>query len=131
MQKSRSKLKRMDRTSMNYIMNAFEIMEKELSECKRLQALKSNKLLNDKRPRMQQDINIINEHDSDENLNVQNAFVSELKQEVEAKKALAENQRKIIENQNDKIFKLNDEKDRLQRDIKNLKQEMEMDRSRE
>ena len=131
MQKSRSKLKRMDRVTMNYIMNAFEIMEKELSECKRLQALKSNKLLNDKRPRMQQDINIINEHDSDENLNVQNAFVSELKQEVEAKKALAENQRKIIENQNDKIFKLNDEKDRLQRDIKNLKQEMEMDRSRE
>ena len=121
----------MDRTSMNYIMNAFEIMEKELSECKRLQALNSNKLLNDKRPRMQQDINIINEHDSDENLNVQNAFVSELKQEVEAKKALAENQRKIIENQNDKIFRLNDEKDRLQRDIKNLKQEMEMDRSRE
>ena len=120
----------MDRTSMNYIMNAFEIMEKELSECKRLQALNSNKLLNDKRPRMQQDINIINGHDSDKNSNVENEFVSELKQAVEAKNALAENQRKIIENQNDKIFKLNDEKDRLQRDIKNLKQEMEMDRSR-
>ena len=89
-------------------MNAFEIMEKELSECKRLQALKSNKLLNDKRPRMQQDINIINGHDSDESSNVENEFVSELKQAVESKNAFAENQRKIIENQNDKIFKLND-----------------------
>ena len=41
-----------------------------------------------------------------------------------------EKQQKIIENQNDLILKVSEEKDQMQRDIVNLKKEMEIDRSR-
>ena len=80
---------------------------------------------------MQQDINIIQQNDdNDESVSAKNGLISELKHIVEAKNTFVDKQRKIIETQNDLIFKLNDEKDRMQRDIANLKQEMEIDRSR-
>ena len=120
----------MDKVSMNYILNAFKLMEKELSECRRTQALNDHSQLYDKKPRMQQDINIIHDDESNEESSTKNKLISELKQTVETKNLFVENQRKIIENRDDKIFKLNDEKERLQRDIDNLKKEMETDRSR-
>ena len=120
----------MDRASLNYILSAFEIVEKDNTECRRSQALRNHNLLYQTKPRMQQDINIIREDDSAENSNAKTEIITDLKQEIDTKNAFVENQRKLIENQNDKIFKLNDEKERLQRDIKNLKEEMEMDRSR-
>ena len=120
----------MDRVSMNYILNAFKLMEKELSECRRTQALNDHSQLYDKKPKMQQDINIIHDDESNEPSIAKNKLISELKQTVATKDLFVENQRKIIENRDDKIFKLNDEKERLQRDIDNLKKEMETDRSR-
>ena len=78
---------------------------------------------------MQQDINIIKATEEDIALH-ENGVVSELKQIAEEKSNLAERQRTIIENQKDIIFKLNNEKDRMQRDVNTLKQEMEMSRSR-
>ena len=120
----------MDRVSMNYILNAFKLMEKELSECRRTRLLNGHSQLYDKKPRMQQDINIIHDDESNEISSAKNKLISELKQTVETKNLFVENQRKIIENRDDKIFKLNDEKERLQRDIDNLKKEMETDRSR-
>ena len=118
----------MDRVSMNYVLGAFELVEKDAAQCRHFQALKRHKV-SFKRPRMQQDINIINENE-DESVSTKNKLISELKHIVEAKNTFVEKQRKIIETQNDLIFKINDEKDRMQRDISNLKQEMEMDRSR-
>ena len=106
---------------MNYILNAFKLMEKELSECRRTQALNDHSQLNDKKPRMQQDINIIHDDEANEPSSAKNKLISELKQTVATKDSFVENQRKIIENRDDKIFRLNDEKERLQRDIENLK----------
>ena len=128
--KFRTKIKRMDRVSINYIINAFELVEKESAHCRRSEALKRHEdTLNN--PQMQQDINIISENsDNDGSILIKNGLISELKDMVEAKNTFADKQRKIIENQNDLIFKLTDEKDRMQRDIANLKQEMVIDRSR-
>ena len=113
-------------------MNAFELVEKDVAQCRRSKVIKrhENKV---NIPKMQQDINIIqqNDDDNDESVSAKNGLISELKHIVVAKNTFVEKQRKIIENQNDLIFKIKDEKDRMQRDIANLKQEMEMDRSRE
>ena len=112
-------------------MNAFELVEKDVAQCRRLKALKRHDETFIKQ-KMQQDINIIQQNeDSDESVSGKNGLISELKHIVEAKNTFVQKQRKIIETQNDLLFKLNDEKDRMQRDIANLKQEMEMDRSRE
>ena len=79
---------------------------------------------------MQQDINIINDNEDEGSVFAKEKLISELKDAVDAKDSFVSKQRIIIESQNDLIFKLKDEKDRMQRDISNLKQEMKMDRSR-
>ena len=124
----KKKLKRMDRVSVNYILDAFELVEQN-NHCRYLETLKrqTHSLENS---RMQQDNNILDKN-SDSSISTKNELISELKQIVESKNTFAEKQRRIIENQNDLIFKLNDEKDRMQRDILNLKREMDIDKSRE
>ena len=79
---------------------------------------------------MQQDINIIHDNEDEGSVFAKEKLISELKDAVDAKDSFVSKQRIIIESQNDLIFKLKDEKDRMQRDISNLKQEMKMDRSR-
>ena len=123
----RTKLKRMDRISINYVLDAFELVENN-NQCRYSEALKRQKAPLE-RPRMQQDINIIDQN-ADHSISTKNELISELKQIVESKQTVVEKQRRIIENQNDRISKINEEKDRMKRDILNLKQEMEMDRSR-
>ena len=127
--KYRSRVKRMDRITMNYIMDAFGLIEKDVDKCRRANSLRKQTLGLPTRFEMQQDINIIRATDDDVALR-ENGVVSELKQIAEEKSNLAEKQRTIIENQKDIIFKLNNEKDRMQRDVNTLKQEMEMSRSR-
>ena len=127
--KYRAKVKRMDRVSMNYVIDALGIIEKDVNKCRRSATLRKQTLGKSTRFEMQQDINIIKATEEDIALH-ENGVVSELKQIAEEKSNLAERQRTIIENQKDIIFKLNNEKDRMQRDVNTLKQEMEMTRSR-
>ena len=127
--KYRAKVKRMDRVSMNYVIDALGIIEKDVNKCRRSATLRKQTLGKSTRFEMQQDINIIKATEEDIAFH-ENGVVSELKQIAEEKSNLAERQRTIIENQKDIIFKLNNEKDRMQRDVNTLKQEMEMSRSR-
>ena len=127
--KYRSKVKRMDRVSMKYVMDAFGLIEKDVNNCRRSSSLRKQTLGLPTRFEMQQDINIIKATEKDIVLH-ENGVVTELKQIAEEKSSLAERQKTIIENQKDIIFKLNNDKDRMQRDVNTLKQEMEMSRSR-
>ena len=81
----------MDRASLNYMLNAFEIIEKDNTECRRSQALRNHHRLYQSKPRMQQDINIIHEDDSAENSPAKNKLITGLKQEIDAKNMFVEN----------------------------------------